>query len=149
MKELDVNSLKKGDYLPPDELAKYAKYTPDSKNWQFDLMRIRAEIESKTKFSVKSERDGLRILDDNECSEYNNNSCFNHLNGYKYRHKKMLQADTKKMFASNKENHMRFIEIHGKIVQGIDEEIKRSMPLDITNYQSIIPKLFTQDKPEG
>lgn len=135
---IDTTSIKKGDYYSNDALKSVMK---KKEIGPFDLMSLQAKIQHETGLTVKIESEGLRVLTSSEASEYNNHMFGNNLKRAFNRHALMLKVDRKDLPEDETGLHDRRIEVQGKIIQTISDEVKRNKPIEVS-AESLLPKIF-------
>jgi len=135
--DLIINKLSKGDYLSATTLKSDFEINPEN---ALHLLAVKALIEKETKFTAKIEGGGVRILTDDEASEYNNKHFINSLERAKYRDKKLNEVTIKLLDKETQRIHLHRINVQGKILQSIEIELRKFYPINISVNQ--IPKIF-------
>lgn len=68
---LDFEKLRKGDYIPPEQVERISGVTRSERSYQFAIMKLKEEIQRNCDgYCVKQEGLGLRIQKDAEASGY-------------------------------------------------------------------------------
>lgn len=80
---IDFDALEKGQYIEPELISeRLCVPLSDQKQYQFKLLRLKAQIESERPDLVtKGEGLGIRVLTDEEASPYLNTRLESHLRG--------------------------------------------------------------------
>jgi len=70
MYPIDPDSLKKGQYISPEECTRIFGFGPDHPKYWQELLQLRKFIMDNTSLSVRTDHDGVRINTDAEASLY-------------------------------------------------------------------------------
>jgi len=107
----------------------------------FDLMRIQGMIHYNHSVTAKIENFGIRILTDQEASEYNHRQFGMHIASMKMRHYRAMLVNVSNLTTSEKPSHDRRIEIQGKYMQSVDG-VTKLLLVEATRHDNILPKIF-------
>jgi hypothetical protein len=100
----------KGDYIPPETIEKLTHSTRTDRNYALTVLDFKTTIErelfaaGKT-WTLKCEKDGLRVLDDTEASEYNNGQFSQHIRGMGRAHFRMMGVDRAELAKEAQSRH--------------------------------------------
>ena len=130
---LDYDALEKGCYIPPDEIQAQCEHPRDTKKYQLYVLTlietIRKHLYANGKsYTVKQDRDGIRILTDEEATEYNA-SRWDMLKGQLGRtHMQMLGVQTPLLADDAARNaHLRRCQLQAFELSGMHDGLKRGL----------------------
>jgi len=132
---LNVAGLKKGDYIPPDEIEKAVDAKRGTPEYGLKLLALREDIIKQSgdngyQLVAKGENHGLRILDNEECQEYTLNlqrlRLRSHGNWNRIARDAVdvskLQDHTRGKFEREMEMHARIIQHHAREMRNLLRE---------------------------
>lgn len=128
---LDVESLAKGDVIPPEIVESYGRTSrADTKAYKFKLLGLRqqltrqlAEIHGQL-WVIKSEGDGLRILTDSEAVDYTNGE-FNKGRRVMVRnHARAINVDVSALSAEQRATHDRNLTVQSAQLTALSQARK-------------------------
>ena len=93
-----AEGLGKGDYITPETIESITRAKRTERDYALTVLDVKATIErelfaSGRTWTLKGEKDGLRVLEDAEASEYNNGQFVQHIRGMGRAHFKMMGVD--------------------------------------------------------
>ena len=138
---LDFDALNKGDVLTPESLARITSTEVGTPAYQFAILGLRCEIERELEaagrpVTVKQDGDGLRILTDEEATDYNHAQLQAGLRKVARSHRRNLLVDRTQLSIEKQKAHDRRLIAEGAYVQSIAETRKR---LPVLPHQRTVP----------
>jgi len=119
---IDYDTLKKGDYITPEQVQDILGKDRESKNYGLHILRLKQIIEDKmeergTPVTAKVQLDGIHILMDNEASEYRDNAFDVGLRKSSRAHAGLLNVDIRNLTEMEKAVHENAAYVNGKTLQ--------------------------------
>jgi hypothetical protein len=144
-----TGGLRKGQYITPEMLEKLFDLERTSPAYQFKLMALEKDIkklleENGVFASIKSEKYGIRILNDTEASLYNMNKIGRHLKGIEDSHTDLMNVDVNHLTKDEGHIHHQRVALSCRIVDSVKQGITKDMPIKLEAYKSFMPKLFKE-----
>lgn len=130
---LDLDSLKKGDYISAPMLEDLTGLPAGTPEYVFAVLGLKAELErtilqrNHRRVTMKSEGAGLRILTDSEAADYNIAQIDQSKRRLVRAHRRNLDVDEGQLTAPERQAHYRNLEVGGKYVQalqGADKDLR-------------------------
>ncbi len=150
---IDAEGLNKGDELAADVLEAITGHRRETKRYNLKILGLRARIERAMQdrgkpatVAVKNGR--LRILTDEEAARYNHDTFRHGLRKARRAYDRLLAVDTRPLAEDLVREHLRHIEVDGKILSAIASTRAqcRRLPLDANpnGHQRTTPGLPDQ-----
>jgi hypothetical protein len=126
LQRIDTVSLKKGDVIPPEEVAKIMGVEEDSKEFGLAAMQLRAFIERSFRnagVNVRtcSAKNAVVILDDRGAHDYTIHRIHFHTKALQREQEQLQRVDTSEFTMDEQSKHERNIRIAAFILDGVKE----------------------------
>lgn len=115
----DMAALSKGDLIDLPTLEQISGKTRGTEAFQFAVLAIQDRINSRTSMTAKICIDGLRILTDQEASEYNHTQFRHNVARTIRRHAKTQQVEPSNLSPDDQRRHEARLIGQSKVVQAI------------------------------
>lgn len=122
----DFDALQKGDYITPEKLTEIIGSKPDTQRYKFKVLRIVKQMRQYLfhkglVWTIKVEKDGIRICTDEQASEYNPTQ-------YDFARKRMKRlyaqnaaVDISNLTDETKAAHLRRLQVHGMEITALNK----------------------------
>jgi len=123
---IDCEQLAKGDVIPIERIEMVTEKNYPSQEYQLALLALKQDLEKRMydlgrPVTIKQERGALRILKDDEASEYNYVLFDQHVKGLVRRHRMNCLVDVSQMNETMKNAHRRRLAIEGCVIQAVSD----------------------------
>ena len=121
---VDYANLQKGDVITARKIEHITGFKQDSNAFRFAMMQLQSTIERTmeqrgTPVTIKSEKNSLRVLKDEEASEYNHKRTLQQVVGVMRTHKRAQLVDTGNLTKEDKKTHAQRLAVSGHFAQAL------------------------------
>ena len=121
---VDYETLKKGDVITADRLEKLVGLKRDNPRYSLAIMSLKQRIQDDLEdigsiWTLAIVKNDLRVLTDAEASEYNHRSLLNGMAKMFRSQYRNMAVDVTELTDDQEKDHIRRIEVDGKILQAI------------------------------
>lgn len=142
-----IGEYTKGQYIYPEILENLFKEERNSPQYQFKLMSLEKDIKSllierSIYVTIKSDKQGIRILSDAEASEHNIHRIGKGLRVLESAQTDLLNVDANCLEKYEEDIHNKRIIFGSRVVDAIKQEFKKDIPIVLSSYRYKLPRLF-------
>ncbi len=142
-----IGGYTKGLYISPEILENLFNINRDSSQYQFKLLSLERDIkdllsERNLFITIKSDKNGIKILSDKEASEYNINKIGKGLRVLESAQTDLLNVDVNLLERHEEDIHNKRIVFGSRVVDAIKQEFKKDIPIKLNSYSYKLPRLF-------
>lgn len=132
---VDYDTLEKGDNISPEKCESILKIKRDDKHYGIELLKLKLTIETamlerQKPVVVRAVNDGLRVMLDNEASEYVARRFLSHERGLVRDHLRGGRVDVSKLSDDERKRHERNTQTQAFKLQALQQARRPRLELD-------------------
>lgn len=122
--EVNPSTLNKGTFIPPEVMEKATGFQRDSDEYGLQCMRVRSMLEAHFEekgapVTIKHEQGGLRILTDEEATEYNHQRFKQTMRGMFEANRRMSNVDESNMRPDQLSAHRNRVNAQAHVITAV------------------------------